>query len=307
MKAPNFVIAGAPKCGTTSLATWLGEHPNVFMSPVKEPNYFCPDVPVKRAISTPDAYSELFTRAEPWQARGEASASYFFSTVAIPAILDANPQARIIVMVRNPLDMVISYHSAKLFSVEEDEADFERAWRRTPRLAPNQETSILDYRAVGKLGVRLRAIAAVVPQRQLHVVVFDDLQAAPDAVYRDVLLFLGIKPDERHEFSTLNARKQRVYPQLAALMRRPPGMLGTAKRAMKRLFPQQTRVLGNQIHLWNRRSAPNWSLSDALRREMVAEFQDDVLLLSETLGRDLRHWMERAGTGRPGDQESRTC
>jgi hypothetical protein len=292
MRTPNFVIVGAPKCGTTSLATWLGEHPDVFMSPVKEPNYFCPDVPVKRAVSTPEAYSELFTRAARWQARGEASASYFFSTAAIPAILEANPEASVIAMVRNPLDMVVSYHSSKLFNVEELEADFERAWRRSPHRAPNQQTSILDYRAVGKLGLRIREIAGVVPQQQLHVVVFDDLQTAPGAVYNDVLLFLGIRPDERHEFPVLNARKQRVYPRLAALMKRPPGMLGTAKRAAKRMFPRMTRVLGHQIHLRNRRSAPNRSLSDELRREMVAEFRDDVVLLGEVLGRDLRHWMD---------------
>ena len=59
---PNFVIAGAPTCGTTSLATYLGAHPNVFMTAPKEPNFFCEDLPNTREIRTADGYRALFDK-----------------------------------------------------------------------------------------------------------------------------------------------------------------------------------------------------------------------------------------------------
>src|SRR5919106_4688265 len=110
---PDFFIVGAPKCGTTSLASYLDAHPQIFMSPVKEPKYFFFDAPELRVIDRLESYQRLFARAEPDQLCGEASTAYLFSKAAVPAILEANPAAKIIAMVRNPLEMVVSYHSLK--------------------------------------------------------------------------------------------------------------------------------------------------------------------------------------------------
>jgi len=87
MKKPNFFILGAPKCGTTSLAMWLSEHPNIFMCPIKEPHYFNTDG--LQRIKTLEQYESLFTDAKPEHvAVGEASTHYLYSKEAVPRILE---------------------------------------------------------------------------------------------------------------------------------------------------------------------------------------------------------------------------
>ena len=86
MKKPNFFILGAPKCGTTSLASWLSEHSDVFMSPIKEPHHFCSDFGYKEYRSH-QRYLSLFRKAnEQHRAIGEASATYLYSKVAVKNI-----------------------------------------------------------------------------------------------------------------------------------------------------------------------------------------------------------------------------
>ena len=79
---PDFVIAGAPKCGTTSLWNYLRAHPAVFMAANKEPNYFCSDLPAERVASLAE-YEALFSTAPPHALTGEASVFYLYSEVAI--------------------------------------------------------------------------------------------------------------------------------------------------------------------------------------------------------------------------------
>jgi Sulfotransferase domain len=296
-RLPDFFIVGAPKCGTTSLATYLGEHPAIFMSPVKEPNYFCLDAPTRRYVTAPDEYSVLFAPAARWQACGEASTSYLFSTEAVPAILEANPRANIIAMVRNPLEMVVSYHDQKVFSLQELELSFEAAWRLSPERARGRMIAMqghapryLDYCAIGRLGEQIRRLKAWVPARQLHVIAFDDLRSEPRAVYRDALIFLGIRPDERHHFPVMNSRKRRVSRGLTAFVRSPPPPISWAKHAVQRAFPEHTRALGKRMKALNTRIMERKPLADWLRQEMVDAFRDDVALLGDLIDRDLSHW-----------------
>jgi hypothetical protein len=114
-RRPNFFIIGAPKSGTTSLYEYLEGHPDVFMSPVKEPFYFSPDVSTgarQRYLYAPDhaAYLELFASAAAEARIGEASTTYMVSHEAPELIGAFAPDALLIAMVRNPVDMV---HSAQ--------------------------------------------------------------------------------------------------------------------------------------------------------------------------------------------------
>ncbi len=147
-RLPNFFILGAPKCGTTSLASWLGEHENIYMSPVKEPNYFNTDVRIIGRL-TDWEYQALFRGAcEKHMAVGEATTGYLRSRVAVERILDAVSDARFIVCIRKPIEMAISYHGELVKSGIETETDFETAWRlqeirrrgvRTPPLCLHKE------------------------------------------------------------------------------------------------------------------------------------------------------------------------
>jgi hypothetical protein len=300
IRLPDFFIVGAPKCGTTSLASYLRAHPGIFMSAVKEPNYFCFDAPGLRDMyDRLESYGRLFAGARPEQLCGEASTAYLFSDEAVPAILEANPAAKIIVMVRNPLDMVVSHHAQKLYALEENERDLERAWRLSPARAKGQMVGprcraprYLDYQSIGRLGEQVSRLKAVVPQDQLLVIVFDDLCADRRRVYRETCQFLRVSPDERGAFAIENARRTHRWPELARVLKHLPGPIHRLKLRLRANFPTQAKAIGRAVHRLNRRAAERPALGDALRGEMIAAFQDDIALLGRLLNRDLRHWCQ---------------
>jgi hypothetical protein len=298
LRLPDFCIVGAPKCGTTSLASYLRTHPKIFMSPVKEPNYFCFDAPGLRDMyDRPESYARLFARARPDQLCGEASTAYLFSEEAVPAILAANPVAKIIVMVRNPLEMVVSHHAQKLYTLEENEPDFERAWRLSPARAKGEMVGprcrapkYLDYQSIGRLGEQVSRLKAVVPQDQLLVIVFDDLRADRRRVYREACRFLGVPMDEQGPFAIENARRTHRSPRLARALRHLPAPIHRLKVHLRARFPAQAKAIGRAVHRLNRSAAERPALGEELRSEMIAAFQDDVALLGRLLDRDLGYW-----------------
>src|SRR5689334_14600377 len=105
LKLPNFFIVGAPKAGTTSLYHYLKQHPEVYMSPVKEPNYFSYEETVKqnlyhkeKGVGTFEEYSKLFASANGrHKAIGEASVSYLFYASVPEKIKKAVPHAKIVI------------------------------------------------------------------------------------------------------------------------------------------------------------------------------------------------------------------
>ncbi|MFQ5518600.1 MAG: sulfotransferase, partial [Mariprofundus sp.] len=126
MLKPDFFIVGAPKCGTTAMYTYLQAHPDIFMSEVKEPYYFCSDLGFHR-FRNEQEYLKLFSVASPQQRIGEASTWYLYSSQAAAAIHAFNTDARIIVMLRNPVDMMYSLYSHFLYIGSEETDSFEAA------------------------------------------------------------------------------------------------------------------------------------------------------------------------------------
>src|SRR5262245_11056167 len=97
---PDFVIAGAAKCGTTALAQYLTAHGSVFIPRIKEPNFFCSDLKAMSGVASLEEYQSLFESAPTHCVSGEASALYLYSRVAIPRLMEHNPKARVITMLR---------------------------------------------------------------------------------------------------------------------------------------------------------------------------------------------------------------
>src|SRR5216683_1662449 len=159
MKKPNFFIVGGPKCGTTSLANYLREHPRIFFPAAKEPHFFNTDMTF-RNVRSEAQYEACFRDAgQQHAAIGEGSVFYLYSDVAIPNIIAEIPDARFIAMVRNPLEMASSLHTQLRYNGDENVADFGAAWRLQPeRAAGNalprfcRDASILLYGKVCSLG-----------------------------------------------------------------------------------------------------------------------------------------------------------
>src|SRR5687768_18118049 len=97
---PDFAIVGAPKCGTTALYTYLATHPGIAMSARKEPSFWSRDVDTSWRLKDRADYDAMWVDAPPGALRGEASPYYLQSRVAIPELLSARPDVRLIAMIR---------------------------------------------------------------------------------------------------------------------------------------------------------------------------------------------------------------
>lgn len=301
---PDFFIIGAPRCGTTALSSYLAEHPRIGFSKPKETQFFCTDLPDIHFITAdPKEYLKLcfgHCAGCNYLAIGEGSIWNLYSKEAVANILRFNPEARFIVMVRNPIDLCIAVYEKLLESLQEDQPTFERAWRLEEErrhgqsLPPNfrKEIGILYYRDIARLGEQVdRAFSLIAPHRRL-VIVFDDFIADTAAVYAQVLAFLGVPHDGRREFPQINEGQRIRNVELWALV------WGTLLRAHPLLEPVKRRLGIPALNLYPRLSrlfltkrGAKPALPEALRAEMRAYFDDDIKRLSAAISRDLSHWM----------------
>jgi len=298
MKKPNFFIIGAPKCGTTSLAVWLSKHPNIYMSPLKEPHFFNTDLKYNN-VSNPRGYWLLFDGVtNEHKAVGEASVFYLFSRVAVPYIEREMPGSKYIVMVRNPVDMAYSLHEQQLVAGNEHIKDFAQAWRLSEKRAKGQEVTrwcreprLLDYKSVCRLGEQVERLFNIVPRERVLVLVLDDVKENPRREYLKMLDFLGVPDDGRTEFPVYNPAKERRWPWL----RRAVLAMGRASRSVKEVLGIPT-VWGtgilNSIDKLNIRYRPRPPMPPELRAEITEYFKADVSTLSHLLNRDLSTWVQ---------------
>ena len=300
---------GAPKCGTTALSEYLRGHAQVFMSQPKEPHFFCSDFDYyyRPGEATLDHYLELFAGAGPeHEAVGEASVWYLYSQQAVPGILEFSPNARLVVMVRNPVELVPSLHSQLQYSLDEDEPDVRRAWELQGERAagdhlPNtcRVPEFLQYRAAASLGAQLERLYTHASREQVQVIVFDDLRSDARGVYTRALEFLGVEDDGRDSFPRVNANKAHRGGALARITQRPPASLVAAARGVKRVTGVERLGVLSRLRSSNRVEGERAAIDAELADELARAFADDIGLLGELIGRDLSHWA-RAGAAQPG-------
>jgi len=313
MSRPNFLIVGAPKAGTTALSQYLGEHPRVFMTTPKEPHFLATDLDGYRETKTQREYERLFARSQchEWR-RGEASVFYLYSKYAAKHAKQYLPDARIIVMLRNPVDLVESLHAQLLYSRDEDQPDFRTAWklcacRKAGYRIPSRcrDPKVLWYDEVAKLGEQVTRWQQYFPRSRMKFVFFDDLVADPAEVYRDVLNFLELPDDARTSFDVVNARKSQRLSSLANFTERPPHWLvGIALRAKTMLGIERWRIL-DSLRRWNGRSPSRRSLDRKLRAEIRATYHDDIERLANVTGRNLDHWLDPKPYGSDSEMGTR--
>lgn len=297
---PNFFIVGAPKCGTTALYEYLRPHPSIFMPKLKEPHFFAKDLGTYPRIKTLQEYIEIFAESTEEHLRvGEASVYYLRSSVAIPNIREFNPDARIIAMFRNPVEMVYSLHSQLLYVSEETVSDFEAAWRLQERrsrgidLPPAIRSPLLvQYAQIGQFGTQAQHVLSLFPREQVKLILYDDFTASPQRVYDEVIDFLGIPHDGRTAFPRINENKRARVAWLRALYRKPPAVLRDAIRNLKQAVGEERiSAVKKKMVALNTVREQRPPLSPEFRAELVAGFRQEVALLSHLLNRDLSHWV----------------
>lgn len=299
MKRPNFFIVGAPKCGTTALSEYLRSHPDIFLCDPKEPHYFSEDMDQHRYVKKLDSYLDLFQHAaEDKKIIGEASVGYLFSDVALSNIYNFNPNAKIIAMVRNPIEAAISSHRQLLYARYENEPDFENAWRlqASRKLGQNipstcRAPAFLQYADACRFGRQIERLMRTFPDKQIKVIVFDDFISDTAKVYREVLDFLELPHDGRDSFPRINEAKQPRSEWMARWISASKPLavrLGMRFRALTgvNLLPLMRKAL-----VLNEDKALKTGISEAFHRELAESYREDVALLSTLLKRDLSSWL----------------
>ena len=292
MKKPNFFIIGAPKCGTTSLYNWLREHPNIFMPEhPKEPMFFDTDI-TQHNLSL-QKYEKLFYDANDSHiAVGEASTTYLRSKVAVNKILEYAPDAKFIITVRNQIEMAISGHSQMLYTLFEDIADFQEAWKaqevrkkglRIPKKCKNA-IHRLFYGEICKIGEQLNKVYQSVPQENIKVIFLDDLKNNPRDTYLETLDFLNVPDNGRQSFVATNIRKQPKNVWVSHFL----NTLGKTKKTLG-LRGLNTGILAN-IHSWNQIPKKTEGLDETFKKELIDYFHEDREILSRLTKRDLSRW-----------------
>ena len=293
-KQPNFFIIGAPKCGTTALASYLQAHPHVYITDPKEPHYYNTDLN-HGAYKNRDSYVSLFEQVESTHAViGEASVWYLYSHEAVPNILRDFPEAKFIAMLRNPIDMVVSLHDQMVYTGYETECDFEKAWelqslRKRGEKIPVwcHEPKLLQYKSACLIGEQFARVSAAIPKGNLLPIIYDDFKDSPEVVWEKILAFLSLEADGREAFPIVNAAKARRS-----------SILKRANDAYCRLRESLgLRGLGTgifaKLNNWNHVGRSRKLLNPVLAAKLKAEFSDDISKLERTLDRDLSGWLDK--------------
>jgi hypothetical protein len=290
---PDFLIIGGVRCGTTSLYSQLKRHPSIFMSTVKEPDFFIhqgetlPDG--SEVVTSPEAYEALFDGAEPGQKTGEASATYLYmADVTAERIHRRRPDVKIVAQLRHPVERAYSQFRMARMVGRETVEDFAEALRLEDERVAAGEHVIFHYRRQSLYHAPLSRFLALFDASQVQVSLFDDFVADPQGMLARTYEFLDVEPAfesgdaGRPRFSTRNPRSEAVD----RLLRRP----GAPGRMIRRLVPGYVkRPLRRAVERTNRAKEP--SLDPGLRSELLSGFRDDVLRLQGTLGRDLGAWL----------------
>jgi hypothetical protein len=294
VRAPDFFLVGAPKCGTTALHRWLRDHPQVYLPAEKEPHCFAPDLDLDRVVG--DAYLRLFREAGSARRVGEASVFYLYSRQAAREIFEFNPEARILVMLRNPVDVMHAYHSERLWRGTENIPDFEAALaadeeRQAGRRLPPGVRFLegLRYRDLATFSHQLERYLETFGSDRVHVMLHDDLARHTGRVYADVCRFLEVDSDFQPEFTVVNGNKSVRSARLREAMRDRRSPL----RRMARLLPLELRRKAERrLRRLNTRFEPRRPMSPELRRKLQVDFRAEVRRLGALIERDLSHWSE---------------
>jgi Sulfotransferase domain len=292
-------LVGAPRCGTTFLAKALACHADVCFSKPKETHFFARDaatIPPERwareflgrYFGALETRHRLIAEGSPLQLRDPE---------AIERLLRFDPEARFVVAIRNPIEMIQSFHARLVYLLDEDERDFEQAWTLQAKRAQGEripgrcrDPRSLQYREMASLGTQLERLLKQVGRERVHVVVYDDIATDPAKVYRELLAFLGLPGDGRTRFRRKNGNREFRHAWVQAWAMNPPHwVMGWLDRRQQtgRSRPHWVRNIRRRIKRWNTRRTKRAPLTPAMRARLHQELALEVECLTNLLGRDL--------------------
>lgn len=294
MTRPNFFVIGAQKAGTTSLYYYLRQHPEVFMSPVKEPHFFVaygakkgkfsgPSRNLTPRITTLERYEALFGGATDEKAIGEASPTYLYVPEVAGRIKRYAPEAKLAAVLRNPAERAYSAYLHTVRSGREP-LSFAEALAEEEQRVREGWHHIYHYRNRGFYHGQVKRYFDLFGPGQVRVHLYEDLSEDPVGVSRDLFRFLGVndafEPDVSIRYNPSGVPKN---PAVTALIKRTRAAVPLIKHVLP--FEARQRIKGRIF-------AEPPPLPPELRRDLADSYREDVKQLQALLGRDLSGWLK---------------
>lgn len=303
MTMPNFLIIGAAKAGTTALYSYLKQHPQIYMSPEKEPHFFAFEGEKlnfggtagrqewlnRAAITDIETYCKQFQKVSKEIAIGEASALYLYIPKAVERIKHYIPDAKLITILRNPVERA---YSAFLFQIRDELepiTDFAQALEEEKIRINKNWVPIYYYQHMGFYYTQVKRYFDMFSQEQIKIYLYEDLSSNPMTILQDSFQFLGVDdtfvPNVSLKHNVSGMPKNKLLNTF--LVKRHP-----IKSILKPFLPEalrKTLIVG----LKNRRSLDKPPLlSIELRRQLIEVYRPDILKLQDIIKRDLSKWLE---------------
>jgi len=291
---PNFFIVGAPKCGTTAMNDYLARHPDIFMAK-KEIHYFGSDLKTKYKVTYTE-YLDYFKSSND-KVIGEASVWYLFSQMAAKEIKDFSPAAKILIMLRNPVDVLYSLHSQHLYDGNEDVTDFERAISLdAERKKGNKLPDSVDYTELPPyidsvlFADQVKRYLDAFGEENVRIILYDDFVKNTDDAVAGTLKFLGLANINTGEYRVINLNKSIRLFFLHRLIKNPPPRLRKIVRIILPFKAVRHHIMSYFSRL-NIKYKKRKKMDDQLRLRLKEKLAEDISSLSKIIKRNLSAWM----------------
>lgn len=299
MNTPDFLVVGTARAGTTSIYSYLLQHPQLFLPVVKEPCFFTfagEKINYKRgkfsfAITAIDEYSKLFEKASPRQLTGECSTSYLYlynKTIAnIKKFRNDYSSVKIIIVLRNPVDRAYSQYLWRVRDGREDLTFEEAISQEAKRMKDNYS---FDYFYLDRGKYYSQVKAYLQEFKDVKIILYEDLKINIEKELRDICQFLKVEKDfifvRRTEQNSSFLPKSKLLSKLISFESK------TKFRMLNYLPVNVKSTMKEQFRKFNSSSDPVKPLSIDLRNKLNEYFKDDIQKLEKLIERDLSLWQK---------------
>lgn len=303
MSLPDFLVVGAPKAGTTALHVALSGHPRLHLSQVKEPKYFlADDVPppqfggpgdvatFRSQVWRQSEYEALFDAAPPGALGGESTTLYLRDRDAHLRIHRLIPRAKLIAVLRDPVDRAHSNWTHLRSAGLEPERDFLKACDREDERAAKGWAPFWRYLEQGRYGEQLEHLYTLFPREQVLVLLYRDYREKPRETLNAVCEFLGVETDKVTDVPTENVTAAPSHSVVNEALRTVIGRVDQLDRHLPLSLGNLVKVPA--IRLLQREQRGRHPLTTAERANLIPRFDDDIALLERLTERSFNHWRD---------------
>lgn len=293
---PNFIIIGAMKAATTSLYTYLKQHPDVFMTHIKEPMFFNNlnqknDFIIKgkktKKITSLDDYYALFNKVKKEKAIGEASPAYIYNTQCASLIKKHLPNTKIIAILRQPVERAYSNYLHAKRADREPLTNFEDAFNSEEERIKQNWSPLYHYKSKGFYYKQLKRYYNTFPENQIKIILFEDISVKPKKIIKEIFDFLEIE----NQFIPNTSKKANVSGN-------PKGVLGWVIMKMRKyncipniefrkILPEFiVNIILEEIYQKPKK------ISQKLVSKLTKKYyMEDIKNLEKLIKRDLSNWL----------------